>query len=137
MVTKILFGWLVVVVVFVTGNTFAQSINYYFDAANGNDNNTGTSAAKSFKTFKKLSQLRVNGGDSILLKSGVIFTGSLFFSGKGLPGKPIVIGKYGGIAKPHLKAMLPVYKWYIFLIQKILLSVTWKFLIKEKTSVHT
>ena len=74
MVTKILFGWLVVVVVFVTGNTFAQSINYYFDAANGNDNNTGTSAAKSFKTFKKLSQLRVNGGDSILLKSGVIFT---------------------------------------------------------------
>ena len=103
MANKILFIGLIAALIFVTGNTFAQSVNYYFDAANGNDNNTGTSAAKPFKTFKKLSHLQVNAGDSILLKSGVIFADSLFFSGKGLPGKPIVIGKYGGNAKPHLK----------------------------------
>ena len=79
MANKILFIGLIAALIFVTGNTFAQSVNYYFDAANGNDNNTGTSAAKPFKTFKKLSHLQVNAGDSILLKSGVIFADSLFF----------------------------------------------------------
>jgi hypothetical protein len=83
--------------------SFSQNTNYYFDAANGNDNNSGKSPRKAFKSFQKLQYLPVKGGDSILLKSGVVFRDSLFFSGRGLPGKPIVIGKYGGKTKPHLK----------------------------------
>ncbi|SHE99422.1 right-handed parallel beta-helix repeat-containing protein [Dysgonomonas macrotermitis] len=77
--------------------------NYYFDADNGNDSNTGTTPSQAFKSLSKLNDLVVKGGDSILLRSGSIFTEKFYFSGKGEPGRPIVIGKYGGEAMPHLK----------------------------------
>jgi len=77
--------------------------NYYFDAVNGNDSNTGTEPTKPFKSLSKLNDLTVKAGDSILLKSGCVFTEKLYFSGKGEAGRPIVIGKYGGDAMPHLK----------------------------------
>lgn len=77
--------------------------NYYFDSVNGNDANTGTSPGQAFKSLSKLSSLPVNAGDSILLKSGSVFTEKLYFSGKGEAGRPVVIGKYGGEAMPHIK----------------------------------
>jgi hypothetical protein len=77
--------------------------NYYFDAENGNDANTGTTPEQAFKSLKKIEELQVKAGDSILLKSGCVFTEKLLFTGKGEAGKPVVIGKFGGEAKPHIK----------------------------------
>ena len=77
--------------------------NYYFDAINGNDTNAGTNPEMPFKTLGRLNDLIVKPGDSILLKSGCIFTEKLYFSGKGKSGKSIVISKYGGDVMPHIK----------------------------------
>lgn len=81
----------------------ATTTNYYFDSVNGNDANVGTSPERAFKTLNKLNTLAVSAGDSVLLKSGSVFTEKLYFSGKGESGKPIVIGKYGGQPMPHIK----------------------------------
>lgn len=79
------------------------SINYYFDAQNGNDCNKGTSPSAPFKSLSVIASLKVGAGDSILLKSGSVFTEKLFFTGRGAPGNPVVIGKYGGGVLPHVK----------------------------------
>ena len=77
--------------------------NYYFDAANGNDANAGTDPKKPLKSFNRLDNITINPGDSILLKSGCVFTEKLYFSGRGNPGNPVVIGKYGDEELPHIR----------------------------------
>lgn len=86
-----------------SNHAFAQNKNYYFDPLKGKDNNTGISPNKAFKNINILKRLHVQPGDSILLKSGEVFNSPLFFSGKGTISKPIVIGKYGGKARPYFK----------------------------------
>ncbi|HEY3371283.1 MAG TPA: right-handed parallel beta-helix repeat-containing protein [Prolixibacteraceae bacterium] len=81
----------------------SKTSNYYFDAENGNDINSGTSPENAFKSLNKIQDLTVRAGDSILLKSGDVFIEKLFFTGKGEMGFPVVIGKYGGVARPHIK----------------------------------
>lgn len=104
MIKRILLTGLIALALLSCNNQPHQSgTNYYFDADNGNDENDGTSPDKPFRSLAKLASLEVKGGDSILLKSGSIFTEPLYFEGKGAEGKPIVIGKYGGESKPHLK----------------------------------
>jgi alpha-N-arabinofuranosidase len=79
--------------------------NYYFDPDAGCDStHTGTSPESPFKTLKRTGGLNLKPGDSLLLKSGAIFTDQLFLSCSGAPGNPIVVGKYGGEEKPHIKA---------------------------------
>ena len=80
-----------------------KTTNYYFDAVNGDDSNSGTKPGEPLKSLSKLMDLEIKPGDSILLKSGVVFTEELFFSGKGEKNRPITIGKYGGEAMPHIK----------------------------------
>jgi hypothetical protein len=70
--------------------------NYYFDPLAGNDLNDGTSPDKAFRSLVKAMEISPGPGDSILLKSGCIFTDTLFISCMGAPGKPVVVGKYGG-----------------------------------------
>ncbi|WP_300701371.1 right-handed parallel beta-helix repeat-containing protein [Bacteroides sp.] len=77
--------------------------NYYFDPVNGDDTNKGTTVQAPFKSLTKLNQLVLKGGDSILLKSGAIFAEKLFLSCSGEEDSPIVLGKYGGTDKPHVK----------------------------------
>lgn len=83
--------------------TQPKTTNYYFDAVDGNDSNAGTNPSKPLRSLAKLGDINVKPGDSILLKSGSVFTEKLYFSGKGEAGKPIVIGKYGGESMPHIK----------------------------------
>src|SRR4030095_13550738 len=78
-------------------------VNYYFDPINGNDKNSGTEPGKAFKSLAVIKSLKLDPGDSVLLKSGAVFTDHLFISCKGAPGKPIVLGKYGGEARPYIK----------------------------------
>lgn len=86
----------------------AQRI-FYVDPLYGKDSNSGTCPEEAFKSLDKIQHLPMKGGDSILLKSGAVFTEKLLFTGKGEKERPIVIGKYGGKARPHFKgnASLP------------------------------
>ncbi len=81
-----------------------NTTNYYFDAEKGNDKNPGTNPDQPFKSLSIIKNLALKPGDSILLKSGVVFTEQFYISCKGDSAKPIVLGKYGGEAKPHIKA---------------------------------
>lgn len=81
-----------------------DTVNYYFDAVNGDDKNTGIKHDQPFKSLSTVKKLSLNPGDSILLRSGVVFEEQLYVTCKGDSANPIVIGKYGGDAKPHIKA---------------------------------
>lgn len=73
---------------------------YYLDAASGNDNNTGTSVGKPWKSVEKINGLRLKAGDRVLLKRGETFPGELRISGTGSPGKPVIVDAYGEGRKP-------------------------------------
>jgi len=68
---------------------------YYVDPVNGNDNNSGLSQADSWKTLAKASSITLVAGDSLLLKAGSSFTGTLTPIGSGSYGYPVVISRYG------------------------------------------
>jgi hypothetical protein len=73
---------------------------YYIDANSGQDTNTGTSAASSWKTLTKVNAITFRPGDRILFKSGGVWTGQLWPKGSGSAEHPIAIDKYGDDALP-------------------------------------
>ena len=75
---------------------------YYVDSVNGNDENNGTSENSAWRTLDKVNQKVYQPGDQILFKSGGVWSGRLMPNGSGEDGKPIIIGKYGGDARPIL-----------------------------------
>ena len=58
---------------FISCQTNSKTVNYYFDSVNGNDNNEGISIEKPFKTLKKIQEINLRSGDSILLSNGSSF----------------------------------------------------------------
>lgn len=75
--------------------SFTQAKSYYFNAKSGDDSNDGASALKAFKSFKKISDLGLKAGDSVLLAGGVTFYESIILKGlKGTSQKPIVVATY-------------------------------------------
>ncbi len=81
---------------------FAQDI-YYVDIA-GNDEASGLSAEEAWKSLDKLNTKTFQAGDSILLKRGGIWTGSLRPGGSGSENNRIVIGAYGDGPAPVINA---------------------------------
>jgi hypothetical protein len=77
-----------------------KNMTYYVDSVSGNDNNSGTSANKPWKTLGKVNSKIFAPSDAILFKSGASWTGQLWPKGSGKEYQPIVIDKYGGDAKP-------------------------------------
>jgi hypothetical protein len=73
---------------------------YHVDAVAGNDANQGTSATHAWKGLSRVNATVFAPGDKILFKSGSTWTGELWPKGSGTEAHPIVIGKYGGDAKP-------------------------------------
>ena len=70
------------------------SKSYYFNSSIGSNTNVG-SINKPFKDLKKVVELKLNPGDSILLAAGTTFYGSLVLNDvKGTLKKPIVISSY-------------------------------------------
>ena len=75
--------------------SIAQAKNYYFNAKIGNDSNNGFTPSNAFKSFKKITELSLKAGDSILLAGGVTFNESLVLKGiKGTQKMPIVVTTY-------------------------------------------
>ena len=73
---KMLCGGLVVLLA--SCSSQVTHTNYYFDSANGNDANSGTSVQTPFKSLAKLKELTLKGGASVLLKSGTVRKSSFF-----------------------------------------------------------
>jgi hypothetical protein len=81
---------------------FSRKINaiYYVSVVSGDDANAGTSPRTAWKTLAKVNATTFSPGDRILFKSGSSWTGQLWPKGSGTERRPIVIGNYGGEAKP-------------------------------------
>ena len=73
---------------------------YYVSGCEGNDANTGTSKEAAWQTLAKVTGETFVPGDSILLKRGEIFEGTLTLSDSGSAGQPIVIDAYGNGEAP-------------------------------------
>lgn len=77
--------------------------SYYIDASNGNDLNSGTSAASAWKNLSKLYNLTLNPGTRIFLRSNSTWNGQqLKFKGSGTASNPIIINKYDTGTKPRI-----------------------------------
>jgi len=77
---------------------------FYIDSVRGNDYNSGGSPTLAWKTLEKVNATTFAPGDGILFKSGGRWTGHLWPRGSGSAGHPIIIGKYGGTARPIIDA---------------------------------
>lgn len=78
----------------------ASGSAYYVDSVAGDDANPGTSPDAAWKTLAKVNGTTFAPGDSILLKAGGAWTGTLSPKGSGSPGNPIVVDLYGAGPKP-------------------------------------
>ncbi|HEX8376349.1 MAG TPA: right-handed parallel beta-helix repeat-containing protein, partial [Pedobacter sp.] len=88
----------------------SNAANYYF-SAKGKDSNSGMRSNAPWKSLSKLAGLKLNPGDSILLKRGEYFEGALELTYSGSVNKPIVIAAYGKGNKPVLTGAKQVSKW--------------------------
>jgi Right handed beta helix region len=79
-----------------------KSDEYYIDANNGNDINSGHSPQSAWQTLKKVNQTVFQPGDKIFFKSGDSWGGQLELRGSGTPAAPIQINKYGEGKKPAI-----------------------------------
>lgn len=80
----------------------AYANNYFVDASNGNDNNTGMVPDAAWKTLGKVNKAPFNPGDSILFKRGEIWNGQLKIQSEGNEGLYLTIGDYGSGDKPEI-----------------------------------
>src|SRR5690349_8532040 len=81
----------------------ASAATYYVSAA-GVDTNDGRSPQTPWKTLAKASATTFHPGDSLLLRKGDTFPGSLALKGSGKPRAPIRLGNYGNGTLPIISA---------------------------------
>lgn len=60
----------------------ATGTTYYVDSKDGKDSNAGTAENKAFQTLKKVNELNLEPGDTVLLKKGSVFEIRLLSSQK-------------------------------------------------------
>ncbi|MFD0671463.1 sugar-binding protein [Cohnella sp. GCM10027633] len=78
----------------------AAGTTYYVDSAAGNDANSGTSTGAPWQTLAKVNAVTFAPGDSILFKTGGIWTGALKPKGSGTATDRITFGRYGDGPSP-------------------------------------
>jgi len=95
--------------------------NYYIDAENGSNKNSGLSPKKAWSSLEKVNKHTFHPGDSILFKKGEIFPGQLVIRGSGSDDKFVVIDSYGKGGSPRLigdqNALNTIYLYNISYIQ--------------------
>lgn len=78
----------------------AQAATYHLDAGSGSDFADGLTPATAWQTLGKANSVVYQPGDSLLLKSGSVWTGRLLPQGSGTLAARIVIDRYGDGPKP-------------------------------------
>ena len=78
--------------------------NYYISSSMGSDSNDGLSEKSPWRSLKKINSGQYNPGDSILLRSGDIWSEAVTFTSKfrGSETDPIVISSYGTGTRPKI-----------------------------------
>lgn len=79
-------------------------VKYYIDSNSGNDNNDGLTPESAWKTLKKASSLVFKPGNSILLRRGSRFNGTLLLQATGSDQFPVIVDAYGNCKKPIIDA---------------------------------
>lgn len=82
----------------------ALGSNYFIDADNGSDGNSGKHVASPWKSLDKVNQTSFLPGDSILFKRGAAWDGTLFIKNAGTPADFIIFTSYGTGNKPLINA---------------------------------
>ena len=83
----------------------ATGTTYYVDSKDGKDSNAGTAENKAFHTLKKVNELNLEPGDTVLLKKGSVFEDqALKFTKEdsGTAEAPVKISTYGEGEKPKI-----------------------------------
>lgn len=82
-----------------------MAATYYVDNINGSNANDGLSPDNAWKTIEMVNAQTFLPGDTILFRSGCVFTGvGLRPQGDGTAKQPITIGSYGGEERPVIHA---------------------------------
>ncbi len=94
----------------------ANAANYYFSTADGNDSRSAQQAQDPSTPWQSMNKLNsffpsLQPGDSVLLKSGDTFFGSVQSSQSGTSSAPITISSYGSGAKPVITGLTAVTSW--------------------------
>jgi hypothetical protein len=79
----------------------ANATNYYVDATNGNDDNSGNTPEQAWQSIEKVNGANLTAGDSVLFKRGETFRGNLVPKSGSALGN-ITYGAYGTGSKPNL-----------------------------------
>ena len=83
----------------------ATGTTYYVDSKDGKDSNAGTAENKAFQTLKKVNELNLEPGDTVLLKKGSVFEDqALKFTKEdsGTAEAPVKISTYGEGERPKI-----------------------------------
>ena len=93
-----------------------KSANYYFSSSSGDDANTEIQATRPKTPWKSLAKLNtffenLKPGDSVLLKRGDLFEGTLRLASSGQHQNPIVISAYGEGHSPIISGWKKISSW--------------------------
>ncbi|MFC4530613.1 right-handed parallel beta-helix repeat-containing protein [Sphaerisporangium dianthi] len=75
---------------------------YYVDPREGDDEAPGTTPGKAWRSLGRAGEARLRPGDTLLLKRGGKWKGSLTLGRDGTAGHPITLGAYGKGARPKI-----------------------------------
>ena len=93
-----------------------NATNFYFSSSSGDDNRYVSQAQNQNTPWKSLDKLNSNfsafkPGDSILLKAGETFYGSINITVSGTINLPIVVSSYGSGSKPVITSLTSMSNW--------------------------
>jgi len=102
------------IIFILSNNAFAK--DYYVNALEGSDSNSGTSKTEAWKTINKVNTYSFKPGDIIYFKKGQTFNGQLVLSGiNGTSDNPITFTSYGTTGSEEDKkpviSVLTTQKW--------------------------
>ncbi|MFB3787126.1 MAG: right-handed parallel beta-helix repeat-containing protein [bacterium] len=99
------------ILVFLFGIPNCFGAEYFCDATQGRDTNSGTSPQSAWRTVAKINATSFSPGDTIYFKRGEVWREQLTVSSSGAAGRPITFSAYGSGALPILNGANLVYGW--------------------------
>ena len=82
--------------------SIAGAKDYYVDAENGHDRNSGQTEQKAWASLKKVNKKKFKAGDRLLFRADTKYHGQLVIKSSGTEEKPIIVSAYGDGARPQI-----------------------------------